>query len=470
MTTELHFPATRCLFGVATRDVTPPVGIYSRSWGAAPHDAADGVHRPCVATAALLAPIGADLQNASGGVLALVAVDIGWFQNLPDERALRADVMRRTGIPENALLINMSHTHASANANSLLTGLEGAELIKPYLAHLTAQIGDAILAARSRMAPAWIAYGYGRCSLANNRDYFDVAQQRFACGFNPDVAADDTLLVARVTGDNGSILATLFNYACHPTTLAWQNHLLSPDYVSAAREVLERAFGAPALFLQGALGEMAPRDNYVGEAGAADRNGRQLGHAAAAAIEGLAPAGSRFVYTGIMPSGADLGTWAWQPFTTAGVEAAQILSAHMSQVVLARKVLPPVAELRTRLAAATDRREQELIRRRLFIQLTLGETDAHSMPMWTWRLGQAALVAIPNEPYTLFQLSLRRRFGAVPLFVLGVTNGTLGYLAPRDSYGKGIYQEQQSPYAPGGLEQTIAEAGDAVEALFREPA
>ena len=77
---------------------------------------------------------------------------------------------------------------------------------------------------------------------------------------------------------------------------------------------------------------------------------------------------------------------------------------------------------------------------------------------------------MPNEPYTLFQTSLRQRLGGVPLFVLGVTNGTLGYLAPRDSYGKGIYQEQQSPYAPGGLEQTIAEAGDALEALFRDQA
>ena len=32
---------TRCLFGVARRDVTPPVGIYARSWGAATHDAAE---------------------------------------------------------------------------------------------------------------------------------------------------------------------------------------------------------------------------------------------------------------------------------------------------------------------------------------------------------------------------------------------------------------------------------------------
>jgi hypothetical protein len=443
------------------------MGIYARSWGAAAHDAAEGIHRPCVATAALLAPIGdgSAIQPAAG-LLALVAVDIGWFQHLTDERALRAEVMQRTGIGEDSLLVNMSHTHASANANSLLSAVPGAELIKPYLAHLTAQIGDAILEARSRMAPAWIAYGYGHCTLGRNRDYFDVAQQRYACGFNPDQPADDTLLVARVTGEDGTVRATLFNYACHPTTLAWQNRLLSPDFTGAAREVLERAFGAPSLFLQGASGEVAPRDNYVGDAAIADRNGRQLGYAAAAAIEGLAPARSKFVYTGIVASGADLGTWAWQPAGAAEVKPAEKLVAHMSKVTLERKTLPPVSELRARLAATPDRREQELIRRRLFLQLTLGESDTHVMPLWTWRLGQAALVAVPNEPYSQFQVSLRRRFQGVPLFVLGVTNGTFGYLAPRESYGKGIYQEQQSPYAPGCLEQTIVEAGDAVAALF----
>ena len=36
----------RGLIGVARRDVTPPVGIYARMWGAAKHDQAEGVHKP----------------------------------------------------------------------------------------------------------------------------------------------------------------------------------------------------------------------------------------------------------------------------------------------------------------------------------------------------------------------------------------------------------------------------------------
>src|SRR5206468_2243608 len=152
-----------------------------------------------------------------------------------------------------------------ANANSQVGDVPGAALIKPYLQELAERIAEAVNAARAELAPAWISYAYGRCALAKNRDYWDEAAKRFACGYNPDGAPDDTLLVARVSGDEGATRATLFNYACHPTTLAWQNRLLSPDFIGGARDVLEQAFGAPALFLQGASGELAPRDNYLGE-------------------------------------------------------------------------------------------------------------------------------------------------------------------------------------------------------------
>jgi len=121
------FSYTHCEFGVATRDVTPPVGIYARSWGAATHDVAEGVHRPFAATAAVFAPVDGDEPT-----LALVAVDLGWFQHIPDERALRATILERTGLDDEALLINMSHTHAGANINSELADKPGGELIREF--------------------------------------------------------------------------------------------------------------------------------------------------------------------------------------------------------------------------------------------------------------------------------------------------------------------------------------------------
>ena len=69
------------------------------------------------------------------------------------------------------------------------------------------------------------------------------------CGYNPAVAADDTLVVGRVTSDSGdAVIATVVNYACHPTTLSWENTLISPDFVGAMREVVgaDRPAARPA--------------------------------------------------------------------------------------------------------------------------------------------------------------------------------------------------------------------------------
>lgn len=458
---QITFSFTHCQFGVAVRDVTPPLGIYARSWGAALHDVMDGVHRPFNATAALFKPLKGDAPE-----LALVALDIGWFQELEDERQLRAAIAQRTGITAPQLLINMSHTHAGPNMNSSATDKPGYDLVKPFLSHLANQIGDAILEARNNAQAAWITYGYGRCGLAVQRDYWDEDAQHWACGFNPGHRADDTLLVARVTNDDGKILATLVNYACHPTTLAWDNHLLSPDYIGALREVLEREFDAPAMFLQGASGDLSPREQYVGDVAVADRNGRQLGYAAASTLTSLPPPAQKFVYTGIVASGTELGTWAYQNSSLDEFASSKELHAEVIPVELPRKELPSIAELTVQYARETDRPQKERILRRLYIQKALGESRAHEMPLYLWRLGDAALVAAPNELYSSFQESLRAKFPDTPLMVMGVTNGTLGYLAPRDTYGKGIYQEWQSPYAAGCLEKAVEEAEKGVEGLF----
>ena len=457
------FSTTHCAFGVARRDVTPPPGIYARSWGAATHDVAEGVHRPLTATAAVFAPLEGD-----GPTLALVALDIGWFPYAPDERALRAGIMERTGLAEAELLVQMSHTHAGANTNSRLEGRPGTELIAPYLERLTAAVGDAVLEARSSATEAFVTFGYGRCGLAANRDFWDAEAGRWACGYNPDGAADDTLLVARATDGAGRTLATLFNYACHPTTLAWENRLLSPDFVGAAREILEGAFAAPALFLQGASGELAPRDDFVGDPAVADRNGRQLGHAAAAAIEALPPPGTRFAYTGIVASGANLGTWEYRPCEPGQLDRAAHLEAVLTGVDLARKEGLGVVESVSS-ATPDSPQEREKAMRREFLRLALGDGPVHRMPIWAWRLGEALLLAVPNEPYSSFQVELRRRFAGIPLLVLMTTNGGVGYLPPSDTYGSGRYQEQQSPYAPGCLEQSIEAAAAALEPL-RPPA
>src|SRR5437870_11331786 len=67
----VNSPQSRCRLGVARCDITPPVGIYHRMWGAATHDRATGVHRPLAATLLWLEPESGDSTQA----LVIVSLD-----------------------------------------------------------------------------------------------------------------------------------------------------------------------------------------------------------------------------------------------------------------------------------------------------------------------------------------------------------------------------------------------------------
>ena len=203
----------------------------------------------------------------------------------------------------------------------------------------------------------------------------------------------------------------------------------------------------------------------MGDTAVADRNGRILGRAASAAIEALPPAASRFAYSGIVPSGADLGAWEYRPLPREAWCGAERLEAKQFTVELPLKDIPKVAELEKLRAPDGDRPEQEKLRRRIALRRALGDGESYPMPLWIWRLGDAGLVALPDEAYSDLQTELRAHFAGSPLWVLGTTNWMLGYLPPRDTYGQGRYQEVQSPYAPGCLEATIAAAREGLDGL-----
>ena len=69
--TAVETPQSVCRVGIARADVTPPVGIYHRMWGAATHDRATGVHRPLLATALWVGPA----EGESGDPQLLLALD-----------------------------------------------------------------------------------------------------------------------------------------------------------------------------------------------------------------------------------------------------------------------------------------------------------------------------------------------------------------------------------------------------------
>lgn len=474
-------PHSVCRAGIARGDITPPVGIYHRMWGAAKHDRSTGVHRPLTATALVLANA-PEAGDGPADEWVLLAIDhcVLWSEEMD---TLLDRVATAAGVARERLLVMFSHTHAAGLMGLERRELPGGEMIEPYLERLAETLAELARQARAGMRSAVITYGTGSCRLAAHRDLWDAASGQWVCGFHPEGTADDTVVVARITELTGQPLATVVNYACHPTTLAWQNTLISPDYVGAMREVVESATHAPVVFIQGASGDLGPRRGYTGDVTIADANGRRLGHAVLAALEALPPPATSYEYAGPVVSGAIIGLWHDVPLNADDLRAKARWRCRRWSVDLPyRPGIASAAQLtaqrevrrREEQAAraagdhslAAERRAQvEVLARQLVRVRSLPPGPMYPFPIVLWQMGDAVWVAVESEHYQQLQVELRRRFPQLAIVVATIVNGRLHtYLPPREVYDSGIYQETIALLAPGCLERLIEEIGDQIAA------
>ncbi len=477
----MEFPQSLVRAGVARRDITPPVGIYHRMWGAATHDQSTGVHRPLTATALAVAPREED--GAACTPIVMLSVDHCLLWNTEMRALLNAASTSGAADQDNVILF-FTHTHAAGLMGLERRELPGGDLIPDYLTRLGTTIAALVAESVDSLQPAVMQYAAGRCDLAANRDFFDEETDQYVCGLNPEGPSDDTVLVVRVSAGEQGTLATLVNYACHPTTLAWDNTLISPDYVGALREVVESSEGAPCFFMQGASGDIGPREGYVGDTAVADRNGRQLGYAALAALEGLPPPETRYRYAGPVISGATIGTWEYEPIGAEQRQRAAAWIAHRSIVPLryrddlgdadalqADRTRWEKQEIEAVSAGEGERaREARAMLERITRKLTrigsLPTGDSYPYPLRAWRMGEAVWLAYDGEHYNVLQRALRERFPGTPIVLGTLANGShVWYLPDAESYGKGLYQESASVLAKGSLETLIEASSAAIEEL-----
>ncbi len=438
--------------GLATADITPPVGIYCRNWAAAEHDTAESVHRPLQLAAMTM-------RDEQGRELVLVEGDLSWWRELDSWYRFRDRVLAATGLNEGQFLFALSHSHASPPLTFDPPPAPGTDLLRDWLEQLERTTIELIQRARAGAEPAIIDWHHGRCTLAQNRDFAPDGTGRYVCGFNPLASpGDETLLVGRIAAPDGRLRGLLANYACHPTTLAFDNRAVSPDFVGAFRARVAEATGAPVLFLQGASGELAPRFQYTADPEVADRHGEQLAYAVLATLADMEPPGQALRYQGCVQSGAPLGIWRYVPH-----RAPTVLSYRKLNVEIPLKEREDLSALEAALASERDRVRAERLRRKLHVMKSLGSGTTWTLPVYLWRTGDAYWVASMAEAYSLLQRMLRAAFPGRAVVCLNLVNGSIGYLPPEGLYERELYQVQQSPFAAGSLERVI----DAVTLALR---
>ncbi|MFO0902448.1 MAG: hypothetical protein U0939_05570 [Pirellulales bacterium] len=464
-------PQARGRFAIACAEITPPVGMYHRMWGAATHDRSEGVHRPLFATIAIFAP---PSPKDPAAPLIIASLD-HCLVGEAELDLLLTPIAEQSGLAREAVTLLFSHTHGAGLMTLDRQAFPGGEGIPDYLRSVGQTLARLVAEALGRLEPATMVCGTGRCSLAVYRDQWDAVRHQYVCGYDPSVPADDALLVARVTSDvSDRTLATIVNYACHPTTLAWDNRRVSPDYIGALREVVERETGAPCLFVQGASGELGPKEGYVGDVAVADRNGRQLAYASLATLESLSPPLTAYAYAGPVVSGATIGVWRYEPLDEASLTALGDWRSERPVLPLAYRPDLPTAEWVADELARCEREEEaaraagDEERARDFRALAERQTRMarrltqlppgphYPLEVRVWRMGNVRWIAAPGEHYSLLQTALRAARPELAIFVATIAQGWgPSYIPVRETYGRGIYQESIAVVAPGSLEQII---------------
>lgn len=256
--------------GTGRADITPDEAVPMWGYGDRHADLSAGTLDPLEATAIVIA--------AGDEKLAIVGLDLG---RAPTEAALgriRARIRAEAGIAHS--FVAGSHTHHGPVVELCDEPGRGRDRFPAavrYGAKLEEGIVTAILAADAALVPARMAAGSRTIDRFNRNRHSKIEP----------VPVDRTLGVLRCDdAATGAPLAMLVNFAAHPTSIPAADRRFSADYVGALRATVAEEWGARAVFMQGASGDLStdrgPHGDHVAY-------GRALGREAVALARGLEP-------------------------------------------------------------------------------------------------------------------------------------------------------------------------------------
>jgi neutral ceramidase len=394
--------------GVACLDVTPPLGLAMAGFAArtAP---AQAVHDALTVRALVV-----------DDTALLVADVIGL------DAASCARI--RAGSPIPKIVVAATHTHGGP---AVMPDRLSPDVDPAYLASLEAACVQAVCEAAATALPCRLVAGTGaNPGIARNR--------RHAGGI-----VDPSLPVLRLDRADGSPLAVLVAYACHPTVLGPDNLAWTGDYPHVVRGAIEDALpGATCIFLTGCAGDA------------------NVGHAATASYSAVSAPGRTFAEAERI--GRRIAACALAAELSRAQGPTGFATAEVTLDLVVRDTGPPQAmaeRWRQQVLAEPDKTAL------LAAWIRWSETAAlSSRRSWTTRVSLLCwagrlLVALPGEPFARTSLALRQRLGAA--FVFAYADDCPGYFPAEDEYAVGGYEVDDAhryygmsaPFSPGSAER-----------------
>lgn len=158
------------------------------------------------------------------------------------------ELRKRIASEDQRLKVNhivMSSTHSHAGPD--VVGLWGADLMhsgvdSSYMERLLKVTLQQINEALRKMEPVRVVYGEGQHQFS------------WVKNISEPLELDRTVSVLQFINNKGRSLATLTNFACHPTFVDAVHNQVSADYPAGFYRSMDQEWGGVNIFLQGAIG------------------------------------------------------------------------------------------------------------------------------------------------------------------------------------------------------------------------
>lgn len=428
-------PAWRA--GVATTVITPKTNLWLGGYAARTRPP-DGTTQELYAKALAIA-------DSGGSRFVFVTLDaIGVTRVLRKDVEARLAAAHRIGPHE--FVLNASHTHSGPEFRPARVPVDGrgsVEAARAYEQEMAAQIERLVGTALERLAPAQLSYARARAGFAMNRR-LPRPNADPTNAPNPDGPVDHDVPVLRVDAAGGKLIAILFGYACHNTTLTQAFYQFCGDYAGYAQQYLQEDHpGATALFLNGCGADQNPYPR--GTVDHAQVHGRSLASAVEAALA-----------TKPRPLTGRIGT-------------------HFDEIQLPFAPVPSRAEYEQR-AASKERYEAAHAKRMLERLEREGRLPTHyPYPVQLLQLGDSLkMVLLGAEVVVDYSLRLKQQYGgANSVWVSGYSNDIIGYIPNERVLREGGYEGatavrigiMPAPWAPGIEERIIGAIAEMDRAL-----
>lgn len=261
--------------GVASTRITPQKPMWMAGY-ASRTKPSEGVVQDLYAKALAV-------EDAQGGRFVAVTMDlIGIPAGL--RKQVEEQAQKELGLPPERLFLNCSHTHCGPEfrvGRSLYLEVmdHGDPLAAEYGDWLALELSRTVKRALEALTPASLSFTEARCGFAMNRRL--PTRLGFRNSPYPEGPVDHAVPVLEVKNTTDKLLAVMFGYACHNTTLGFQH--ICGDYAGYAQQYLEEAHPETvALFVTGCAGDQNPYPRGTLEL--AQQHGRTLANAVEAAL------------------------------------------------------------------------------------------------------------------------------------------------------------------------------------------